>query len=88
MVLNSLNSRDLKIEKEFNEIQNKKRGARLINLFCSFSMGNICNKTLLENVYSIKTIIRLYFLGSMQSKLMHTQSANVDWTSQFKMEIT
>lgn len=45
-------------------------------------------KTLFANVYSTKNIIRLYFLGSMQSKLMHTQSAGVDWTSQFKTKIT
>lgn len=38
------------------------------------------------NVYSIKNIIKLYFLGSMQSKLMHTPSSGVDWTSQFKMK--
>lgn len=60
----------------------------MINLFCSFGTVDIYNKTLLEYVYSIKTIIRPYFLGSMQSKLMHTQSVGVDWTSQFKMEIT
>lgn len=44
-------------------------------------------KTTFANVYSIKNIIKLYFLGGMQSKLMYTPSSGVDWMSQFKMKI-